>query len=139
MIELLYISRAALSPGSERTQLESILSVARVRNLALGVTGALVPLEDMFAQVLEGTEIAVNQLMVAILRDTRHADIRIVRVNEIQARRFATWTMAEIPPLPAAVALVAALERPEPGVSSAEAAETLVRWMAEQAGSARLT
>lgn len=139
MIELLYVSRAALTPGSERAQLDRILAVARVRNLALGVTGALVPLDDMFAQVLEGTEIAVNQLMVAILRDTRHSDVRIVRVNEIQSRRFPTWTMAEVPPHPAASALVAALEQPARGQSSAEAAETLVRWMAEQAGSARLT
>ena len=137
MIELLYISRAALAPGSERAQLDRILEVAHVRNLALGVTGALVPVGGWFAQVLEGSEIAVNQLMVAILRDTRHADIRIVRVNEIAARRFPSWSMAELAADPAVLELIAALGGPE-GSELPDAAGALVDWMAERAGSARL-
>lgn len=138
LIELLYVSRATLAPGSERAQLDRILEVARVRNLALGVTGALVPIDDCFAQVLEGQVEAVNQLMVAILRDTRHADVRIVRVNDIAARRFPTWSMAELAPSAAASTLVAAIGRPDPDRPLGDAADALIEWMAQQAGSARL-
>lgn len=138
MIELLYISRATFPPGSERAQTDRILAIARVRNLALGVTGALVPIDGRFAQVLEGTEIAVNQLMVAILRDARHADIRIVRVNAIETRRFANWSMAEIAPEPMAHALLEALDQPHAEAVPADAAEALVSWLAARAGSARL-
>lgn len=138
MIELLYVSRAGLAPGGERAQVERILEVARPRNLALGVTGALICMNGLFAQVLEGRRDDVNHLMVAILRDTRHADVRIVWVADIAQRRFATWSMAEVPSDPAAAALLDTLARPHPGGPPGEAAEALIRFMAGRAGSARL-
>jgi hypothetical protein len=138
LIELLYVSEALLPPHAQRVQFDRILSVARVRNLALGVTGALICMDGLFAQVLEGREEAVNQLMVAILRDSRHAEVRIVRVSEIADRRFANWSMAEIAPDPAAAGLLAALNRPERVAPNADTAEALIRLMAAHAGSARL-
>jgi hypothetical protein len=85
--------------------------------------------------VLKGPLEAVNQLMVAILRDTRHADVRIVRMNEIAERRFATWSMAEIAPDLHLGALLDTLGADHPHT---EAGEALIRFMAERAGSARL-
>jgi hypothetical protein len=134
LIEVLYVSRATLTPDNGRAEVARILEVARVRNMALGVTGALISVEGRFAQLLEGSADAVNQLMVAILRDTRHADVRIVRMNETDERRFATWSMAEIAPDRTAAELLTELftDQPPP-----EAADALVRLMAERAGSAR--
>ena len=138
MIELLYVSRAALVPGDEGLQLAQILEVARPRNMALGVTGALIQVGGLFAQLLEGRPESVNQLMVAILRDRRHGEVRIVRVADISERRFATWSMAEIPPDPAMAELMKVLAHPEGEQMPADAAESLIRLMAEKAGSARL-
>jgi hypothetical protein len=135
LIEVLYVSRAALAQGDERAQLDRILEVARVRNLALGVTGALLYMHGRFAQLLEGSSEAVNQLMVAILRDIRHADVRIVRMNETSDRRFATWSMAEIAPDLHVGTLLETLGAEHP---PADAADALIRFMAERAGSARL-
>jgi hypothetical protein len=135
LIEVLYVSRATLARESERAEIARILEVARIRNLALGVTGALICVDGRFAQLLEGPVEAVNQLMVAILRDTRHAEVRIVRMNAIAERRFASWSMAEIAPDRAASGLLAALAAEH---APPDAADALIRLMAERAGSARL-
>jgi len=135
LIELLYVSRATFAPGRERAEVDRILDVARIRNLALGVTGGLVCMNGHFAQVLEGRNDAVNQLMVAILRDTRHGEVRIVRVADIAERRFPAWSMAEVAPDPALGSLLAALSE---GDGADNEAEALIRFLAERAGSARL-
>lgn len=138
LFELFYVSRSTLTPDDERAQIEHILAVARVRNLALGVTGALLHMNGRFAQVLEGPAAAVNQLTVAILRDARHADIRIVRVADIAERRFAAWSMAEIAPDRVVAEVMEALATPQADRSPGESADALIRYMATRSGSARI-
>lgn len=108
-----------------------IVASAQRRNLALGVTGALVSMDGLFGQILEGPEAAVNQLVVAILKDGRHSDVRIVEITPIHERRFASWGMAYVPPSQDARALLKVLveHRTEgsPGAAVAELIALMVQ------------
>lgn len=94
MIRLLYASRAA-QPVSKEV-IDEILSRARARNPALGITGILCHGGDIFMQVLEGGREAVNELYKEIVCDPRHRDVVILRYEEIAERRFAGWTMGQV-------------------------------------------
>ena len=91
---LLYVSRAALPTREGSTELAEILAVARTRNRALDVTGAIIFTQDNFAQLLEGPRAAIDQLMASIRQDPRHTDVRTVRQEQDVARRFEGWHMA---------------------------------------------
>ena len=91
---LLYVSRSTLPPDTSASEIDEILSTARSRNEALGVTGALIFTNDNFAQLLEGPGDAIEQVMASIQRDPRHEDVRIVRTDKDVARRLEGWHMA---------------------------------------------
>jgi hypothetical protein len=129
MISLLYVSRAALSPREEEAQLAQIVATARRRNLELGVTGALTLLGDRFAQWLEGAEAEVNQLMIAILRDSRHRDVRIIEISPAAERRFPSWSMAFVPPSAELRARLDRLADPDGDPAGIGAADELVDQM----------
>ncbi|HWH18609.1 MAG TPA: BLUF domain-containing protein [Allosphingosinicella sp.] len=91
---LLYVSVGLLRPEEQKSEIDDIVGVARSRNEELGVTGALVYTGEHFAQVLEGSASAVDELMTSICRDPRHAKVDIVEVVDIAERRFTGWSMA---------------------------------------------
>jgi hypothetical protein len=93
-ISLLYVSNSLLDAAEEGPELNDVVAVARARNAALGVTGALVLARSHFAQVLEGERFAVDELMLSIRRDYRHTGINVVDVADISERRFTEWSMA---------------------------------------------
>ncbi|MDI1259675.1 BLUF domain-containing protein [Aquabacterium sp.] len=94
LVRLLYASRAA-KPLSADT-IETILSASRRNNLALGVTGLLCHSGDIFMQLLEGGRDAVNQLYTKIANDPRHGNVILLDYEEIDERRFASWTMGQV-------------------------------------------
>jgi hypothetical protein len=91
---LLYASASALAPGEEQAEIERIVSVARVRNAGLGVTGTLVFTRTSFAQILEGPDEAVDGLMQRIARDRRHDQVTIVDTVTTDQRLFEDWTLS---------------------------------------------
>jgi hypothetical protein len=93
LVRLLYASRAAngLSPD----ELSSILRQSRASNPALGVTGVLCYSQGIFLQVLEGGRSTVNNLYNHIVRDARHTQVELLCYEEIQERRFASWSMGQ--------------------------------------------
>ncbi len=91
---LLYVSRSRLDSLESAVQVADIVGSARPRNESLGVTGALIFTEASFAQVIEGSGAALDELMGSILKDNRHDDIRIISICEIEERRFGQWWMA---------------------------------------------
>ena len=131
MISLLYVSRAAFAAGSEDRHLAEILRVARERNPGLGVTGALIHTDGMFAQALEGEAPAVNQLMIDILRDRRHGGVRIIEIVSIAKRRFKGWSMASVPPAPAPRAHLETLMKADFDADTGPAAKALIDYMAK--------
>jgi hypothetical protein len=91
---LLYVSRTLLKFPAGDAEVENIVTVSLARNAGLDVTGALISTPSYFAQVLEGPQPAVVELMHSIMRDPRHAEIKIVTEGEVPARRFPNWSMA---------------------------------------------
>ena len=129
MISLLYVSRAAFPSGSADRSIAEILRSARVRNGAMEVTGALLYLGGFFAQVLEGEANDVNQLMIEILRDERHRDVRIIEVGPIEGRRFSNWSMAWVPAAPGPRSYLETLTRRGSGAEAGAAAAALIDYM----------
>lgn len=77
-----------------KPDLEDILRVARARNVEHGVTGVLLYYCGLFLQVLEGEDKDVADLMGALHRDRRHADMRIILDLTADERNFPEWDMA---------------------------------------------
>jgi hypothetical protein len=91
---LLYISRSLLRLPDQAEEIDDIVTVARTRNADMDITGALAFTETHFAQVLEGSHDALEDLMESIRRDWRHTDIQVTRVETLPERRFPDWRMA---------------------------------------------
>jgi hypothetical protein len=94
MRSLLYISKSLLTLPTDEVEIGCIVAAARSRNASLGVTGTLIATNAAFAQILEGEKAAIDELMLSILIDTRHTDLRILEYKEIEQRRFPCWTLA---------------------------------------------
>jgi hypothetical protein len=94
LVRLLYASRAAqsLTPAL----VDSILTQSRRNNTERGITGILCYSEDIFLQALEGSRDDVCETFNAIVRDERHANVRILSFEEIGERRFGGWTMGQV-------------------------------------------
>jgi hypothetical protein len=91
LARILYISRARhrMTNG----ELQDLLAGARLRNQAHGITGLLVYDAGYFAQVLEGPEPALEQLLANIAADPRHDEYSLVSRGLVDQRYFAGWSM----------------------------------------------
>jgi Sensors of blue-light using FAD len=76
LFQLLYVSQ--LAPGADFAVVKQIVDVARLRNPAHGITGALLFDGERFCQLIEGAEPEVSALMQSIGRDLRHTDVRVL-------------------------------------------------------------
>jgi hypothetical protein len=93
-IGLLYVSESCLAPTEASDEIDRIVAVSIARNGALDVNGALLSTGSYFAQRLEGSAEAVNQLMASIEADRRHRNLRIIANAHIAERKFSRWSMA---------------------------------------------
>ncbi len=91
---LLFTSRKCLPREREDIEIERIVAVSRRHNAANGITGGLINTENSFAQLLEGPAVAIDELMSRITIDPRHADVRVLRIDEITTRQLPDWSMA---------------------------------------------
>jgi hypothetical protein len=105
LYRLIYCSRRIAEPDGNRVGVEeAILSVARSKNLAVGLTGALIATGCGFMQVLEGTRDAVERTFERIGADRRHCDVTVLTFTPAERRCFPHWTMAFSDRLPEEVA-----------------------------------
>ena len=91
MQQVIY-SSAAVAPFSER-ELTELLTIARVNNGRLGVTGMLLYHEGSFLQALEGDERVLDTLFTKIGKDKRHHRVVVLLRREIEAPEFDRWAM----------------------------------------------
>ncbi len=70
-----------------------ILTVSRKNNSAKNLTGMLLYGEGTFVQVLEGEPEVIQQTYDAICKDTRHKDLIVITINDIDKRNFPDWSM----------------------------------------------
>ena len=94
LVRLLYASNPAKQ--LDNGIVDSILETSRKNNPARGITGLLCFGEGLFMQVLEGGRDEVCELYNAIVRDARHANVRLLSYEEIPERRFGSWTMGQV-------------------------------------------
>ena len=94
LVRLLYASRA-VAPLTDPV-VDSILEQSRWNNPGRGITGILCYSTDLFIQALEGGRDEVCELYNAIVRDPRHAGVRILTYEEVAERRFGGWTMGRV-------------------------------------------
>ena len=80
------------------TDLEKILTDARAGNQARNVTGALVYVDGVFFQILEGDKAVVSNLMANIASDTRHQSVKVFYEAQVDVRAFESWSMAYLGP-----------------------------------------
>jgi Sensors of blue-light using FAD len=93
MYRLSYHSQAlARSPAA----LDAIYAGSVTFNATVGVTGALVLLDDRWAQILEGDQAAITGLYDRITRDPRHDHVTFDYLIETEGRLFPGWSMARV-------------------------------------------
>ncbi len=94
MIQLIYSSKPF---GFDEAALNGILSIARRNNPRDGITGALICRHDLYLQLLEGPQAAVEARYRSIARDDRHLDV-VKRVSRpVTERMFPNWAMRDDP------------------------------------------
>ncbi len=110
--QIIYSSEATAAMSV--SDLERILADARSGNAARGITGALVYVEGVFLQILEGKEDAVRELMRHIAADTRHTAVKVFHEAAVDEPLFGTWRMAFLSATPEQMAVWAGLEGAAP-------------------------
>ena len=93
---IVYSSQVA--PEFSASDLEPLLARARQRNTDSDISGALIFVDGVFLQILEGEHDAVAALMEKIARDPRHTDVTVFHESEIGERAFQSWRMACLTP-----------------------------------------
>ncbi len=96
LLQLVYASRPF---GFDANTLTNILFDARRCNTRDGITGALICRDDLFLQLLEGPEAAVEAAYARIRADDRHVEVRQLARRAIadHARMFGAWAMRDDP------------------------------------------
>jgi Sensors of blue-light using FAD len=96
LLQLTYASRPF---GFDAGLLTGILFDARRCNTRDGITGALICRDDLFLQLLEGPEKAVEATYARICADDRHIEVRRLtrRMIADDARMFGAWAMRDDP------------------------------------------
>jgi Sensors of blue-light using FAD len=92
--QLIYYSQPF---GFDDAMLDGILLQARRNNARDGLTGALVVRRDLYLQLLEGPEAAVQATFARIKRDNRHLAVKILSCEPAEIRLFPDWTMRDDP------------------------------------------
>lgn len=92
MHHLLYLSTAS-SPFTE-PQLRTLLRQMRAANVAAGISGLLVYGQGHFLQLLEGEQVAVQQMFRRVRRDPRHSEVSLLYDHAWPGRIFESFHMA---------------------------------------------
>ncbi|KKC23791.1 blue light sensor protein [Sphingomonas sp. SRS2] len=92
-ISLIYVSHSLIAREAQEAEIDSIVTGSVERNARLGVRGALLFTEQHFAQLLEGPETAVEEVMERIIEDPRHDQITIIERKPIDGYRFPDWSI----------------------------------------------
>lgn len=94
LVQLTYASRPF---GFDEAVLGTILLDARRCNTRDGITGTLIVRHDLFLQLLEGPQEAIDAAYQRISRDDRHIEVRQLTRREVAERLFPDWAMRHDP------------------------------------------
>jgi hypothetical protein len=91
--QLVYCSRSTAEAANRRAEIEGLVATSRRNNRAAGISGGLFVTRDIFAQMIEGTQDAIERLKGTIRVDPRHRDFTVLREAAAPRRMFPTWAM----------------------------------------------
>ena len=94
MERLLYVSESKIKKADFETVVAGIVAKSVDWNTEHNLTGALIFTGTHFAQVLEGSQKDIDEVMSIITSDPRHGSIRVVDRSSITERQFPNWAMA---------------------------------------------
>lgn len=94
VLQLIYASRPF---GFDTAMLAGILMDARRCNTRDDITGMLVCRADLYLQLLEGPQAAVDATYRRIAQDDRHMDLRLLSRQNVPDRLFPLWSMQDDP------------------------------------------
>jgi Sensors of blue-light using FAD len=94
LIRLIYCSRPF---GFDEAMLNGILSDSRRCNERDAITGALICRADVYLQLLEGPEAAVDATFARIVKDNRHLEVNLLSRVPVTDRLFPAWAMRDDP------------------------------------------
>jgi Sensors of blue-light using FAD len=94
ILQLIYASQPF---GFDDAMLGGILVSSRRNNPKHDITGCLIVRHDLYLQLLEGPEAAVDALFARIAVDNRHLDARCLVRETVEARLFPDWAMRDDP------------------------------------------
>jgi Sensors of blue-light using FAD len=94
VIQLIYASRPF---GFDDAMLVGILLDARRCNTRDAITGLLICRADLYLQLLEGPEAAVDATYRRIAADDRHMDLSLLSRRTVTERLFPEWAMRDDP------------------------------------------
>ncbi|MCG6121024.1 MAG: BLUF domain-containing protein [Blastomonas sp.] len=92
--QLIYMSQPF---GYDDSMLSGILSVARRNNPRHGITGALICRHDVYLQLIEGDQDAIDRLFARISTDDRHLAVTLLNRADVAERLFPDWAMLHDP------------------------------------------
>lgn len=84
--------------GFDASVLDDILTVSRVRNSRDEITGTLICRADMYLQLIEGPDAAIQATYNRIAGDDRHLEINRLVSRAVTDRLFPKWAMRDDPP-----------------------------------------
>lgn len=93
-----YTSRATSPDDMCEANLSALCSIAQKYNAKAGITGILTFHNGAFAQILEGPEPALRELLRRIIDDMRHYNLRVLTDGPIDQRCYADWSMEYLIP-----------------------------------------
>ncbi|WP_426167342.1 BLUF domain-containing protein [Sandarakinorhabdus sp. DWP1-3-1] len=83
--------------GFDDAMLDGILLQARRNNPRDGLTGALIVRADLYLQLIEGPEAAIDATFARIARDDRHLQVTKICHGPAAERLFPAWSMRDDP------------------------------------------
>ena len=86
-----YLSQSKLDWTDEA--IDQLLERSKQNNATKGITGAMIYANGYFMQLIEGPQIAVDELYSTIEADPRHDVLSLLHDQEIKSRHFSDWAM----------------------------------------------
>lgn len=83
--------------GFDAAVLDDILTISRVRNSKADITGTLICRADMYLQLIEGPDAAIQATYQRITMDDRHVEINLLLSRAVTERLFPKWAMRDDP------------------------------------------
>ena len=93
-VSLIYIGRRPSERIIPKAEMDELIAEWRARHAGLHVRGALLVTSRHVAQVLEGPEESVDQLMADAYRELHHDNITVIERKPIDGYRFTEWCFA---------------------------------------------